>query len=160
MSTFILDTSMVLGYIRAAIYAEYAEKRFSVSVPPNISFVSVVTIGEIYSLSMQLGWGDDKQMKLKNILNKIPTVNINHPEILLRYAEIDAYSQGKHPLKKLPNGMTSRNMGKNDIWIAATCSVLNGVLLTTDHDFSHLDNVFLKIEYIDPRLKGSDANAK
>jgi len=157
MSTFVLDTGMVLGYIRAAAYAEYAEKRFSVSAPPNIAVVSVVTIGEIYSLSIQLGWGDEKQKKLKDVLSKIPVVNINHPEILGRYAEIDAFSQGKHTSKKLPTGVTSRNMGKNDIWIAATCSALNGTLLTTDQDFDHLNGVFLNLEYIDPKLKGSDA---
>ena len=160
MSTFVLDTTMVLGYIRAAAYAEYTEKRFSVWVPPNIAIVSVVTIGEIYSLSMQFGWGDGKQKKLKDILNKIPVVNINHPEVLGRYAEIDAFSQGKHPSKKLPTGMTSRNMSKNDIWIAATGSVLNAILLATDHDFDHLDSVFLKVEYTDQSLNGSDVNAQ
>jgi tRNA(fMet)-specific endonuclease VapC len=160
MSTFVLDTNMVLGYIRAAKYAEYVEKKYSVSTPPNIAIISVVTIAEIYSLSLQFGWGDDKQTKLKDILNKIPTVNINHPEILLKYAEIDAYSQGKHPIKKMPDGMTSRNMGKNDVWIAATCSVLNAILLTTDKDFNHLNNVFLHLEFIDPGLTSSDINAK
>lgn len=154
MSTFILDTSVVLGYIRAAPYADYAEEKFLVSSPPNIPLVSVVTIGEIYSLSMQLGWGQEKQLKLKNVLNAIPPVNINRPEILSRYAEIDAYSRGKYSPQKLPYA-TSRTMGKNDIWIAATCSVLNGILLTTDHDFDHLDNIFLKVEYIDPRMKRS-----
>ncbi len=149
---------MFLGYIRAAAYAEYAEKRFSVSMPPNIAIVSVVTIGEIYSLSIQFGWGDEKQKKLKDVLSKIPVVNINHPEILGRYAEIDAFSQGKHPSKELPTGMTSRNMGKNDVWIAATCSVLNGTLLTTDRDFDHLNGVYLKLEYIDPKLKEGDAD--
>jgi len=156
MSTFVLDTGMVLGYIRAAGFAEYAEKHFSVSTPPNIAIVSVVTIGEIYSLSVQFGWGSEKQKKLKEVLSKIPVVNINHPEILERYAKIDAFSQGKNPSKRLPGGTTSRNMGKNDVWIAATCSVLKGILLTTDHDYDHLNGVFLKLEYIDQKLKGAD----
>jgi tRNA(fMet)-specific endonuclease VapC len=148
MSTFILDTGMLVGYIRGSTYAEYAEKQFNASIPPNIPLVSVVSMGEIYSLSIQFGWGDEKKRKLREILNKIPVVDINRPEILDKYAEIDAYSQGKHPTKKLPSGLTSRNMGKNDIWIAATCSVLNGTLLTIDKDFMHLNGVFLKLEYI------------
>jgi tRNA(fMet)-specific endonuclease VapC len=33
---------------------------------------------------------------------------------------------------------SARNMGKNDIWIAATARVLGATLLTTDKDFNHL----------------------
>lgn len=36
-------------------------------------------------------------------------------------------------------------MGKNDLWIAATASVTNTTLITTDKDFVHLDNVYLKL---------------
>jgi tRNA(fMet)-specific endonuclease VapC len=48
-------------------------------------------------------------------------------------------------------------MGKNDLWIAATASVLKARLLTTDHDFDHLDGIFLDVLYIDPKLKAADA---
>jgi tRNA(fMet)-specific endonuclease VapC len=47
-------------------------------------------------------------------------------------------------------------MGKNDLWIAATASVLKAILLTTDHDFDHLDKVLVEVVYIDPKLTGSD----
>jgi predicted nucleic acid-binding protein len=40
-------------------------------------------------------------------------------------------------------------MGKNDLWIAATASVLEATLLTLDHDFNHLRNEFLQVETID-----------
>jgi tRNA(fMet)-specific endonuclease VapC len=40
-------------------------------------------------------------------------------------------------------------MGKNDIWIAATASVLNAVLLTTDNDFDHLHDEFLTVARVD-----------
>lgn len=46
-------------------------------------------------------------------------------------------------------GESSRNIGKNDLWIAATASVLNIPLITTDKDFLHLDKIFLKLEYFD-----------
>jgi tRNA(fMet)-specific endonuclease VapC len=36
-------------------------------------------------------------------------------------------------------------MGKNDLWIAATASVLNIPLITTDNDFIHLDKTFLTL---------------
>jgi len=157
MSTYILDTGIVLGYVHGAGYAEYVERHFSVFLPPNVAVISVVTIGEIYSLSLQLGWGEAKRDKLKDVLSKIPSIDISHQQIIEKYAEIDAYSQGKHPSLRLPQGVSSRNMGKNDIWIAATGAVLKGVLLTTDQDFDHLCSVFLKVEYIDQSLKGTDA---
>jgi predicted nucleic acid-binding protein len=47
-------------------------------------------------------------------------------------------------------------MGKNDIWIAATASVVNAILMTTDTDFDHLNGVFLSVVYIDPRLMKAD----
>jgi len=63
------------------------------------------------------------------------------------YAEIDAYSQGKFALKKFH--LSARNMGKNDLWIAATAKVLNLPLITSDNDFNHLENEYLKLTKID-----------
>ena len=40
-------------------------------------------------------------------------------------------------------------MGKNDVWIAATASVLDATLLTTDNDFDHLNKEFLTVAKID-----------
>jgi PIN domain. len=155
MTSYVMDTGILLGYIRGAGYASYVESRFAVSEPPNIALISVITVGEIYSLALQFNWGEDKKKKLNEIIQKIPTIDINSRQILKRYAEIDAYSQGKHASKKLPPSITARNMGKNDIWIAATGSVLKALLLTTDHDFDHLNGVFLEVRYIDPTLRGS-----
>jgi predicted nucleic acid-binding protein len=43
-------------------------------------------------------------------------------------------------------GNSSRNMGKNDLWIAATAYALNAVLLTTDADFDHLHQIFFEVK--------------
>ncbi len=44
--------------------------------------------------------------------------------------------------------MSARNMGKNDLWIAATAHILGAKLLTTDGDFNHLDGVFLDLKKV------------
>ena len=116
----------------------------------------MVSKGEIYSLAIQFAWGPQKRKELDDLLRRIPAVDINTERIIHRYAEIDAYSQAKDRTKPLPNGMTSRNMGKNDIWIAATGSVLNATLLTTDTNFDHLNGVFLAVVYIDQKLRAAD----
>ena len=157
MSTYLLDTGLLLGYIRGAGYAEYAERKHALSQPPNIPLISVVSKGEIYSLAIQFAWGSQKRKELDDLLRRIPAVDINTERIIHRYAEIDAYSQGKDRTKPLLDGMTSRNMGKNDIWIAATSSVLNATLLTTDTNFDHLNGVFIAVVYIDQKLKAADA---
>ena len=40
-------------------------------------------------------------------------------------------------------------MGKNDLWLAATASVLNLTLITSDQDFNHLAPTFLSLEALD-----------
>ncbi|MCP5054283.1 MAG: type II toxin-antitoxin system VapC family toxin [bacterium] len=153
MAKYLLDTGIILGYIRASDYAKYAEQKFQLMAPANISVMSIVSVGEIYSLSTQFHWGGKKKKSLEMVLNEIHQVDISSPQVLKRYAKIDAYSQGKLAGKKLPDGMeSSRNMGKNDLWIAATASVLNARLITTDKDFVHLDNTFLEMVYIDPAI--------
>ncbi|MEX0802489.1 MAG: type II toxin-antitoxin system VapC family toxin [Candidatus Binatia bacterium] len=152
MATYLLDTGILLGYVRGAGYAAYVERKFGLSQPSSIALVSIVSRGEIYSLAIQLGWGAQKRQELDALLRRIPVVDINTDQIIQRYAEIDAYSQGKDPGKLLPSGFTSRNMGKNDLWIAATTSVLRATLLTTDKDFDHLNGLFLDLVYIDRHL--------
>ena len=74
-------------------------------------------------------------------------MDINIDDIIYHYAEIDAFSQGKHPTLLL--GMSARSMGKNDLWIAATASVFSLTLITTDMDFNHLHDVFIDLQSID-----------
>ena len=80
------------------------------------------------------------------LCNELLITDINSQDLIERYAEIDAFSQGK--LLDRPLNMTSRNMGKNDLWVAATASVLDATLLTTDLDFNHLHNEFLTLELV------------
>ena len=108
--------------------------------------VSAVTEGEIRSIVIQNKWGTKKREKLEKLLKDTLIVPVEAKDIILRYAEIDAYSQGKLDGTALPSGLSSRNMGKNDLWIAATASVLEAKLLTTDADFDHLKDVFLDVE--------------
>lgn len=43
-------------------------------------------------------------------------------------------------------------MGKNDLWIAATARLADGILLTTDRDFDHLGSSGIKVERIAEEL--------
>ena len=93
----------------------------------NPFLLSIVTVGELHSLTHQFGWGTAKKRALETLLGDFTWVDINNRAILLAYREIDAWSPS-----------VGRTMGKNDVWIAATARVTNTTLLTTDRDFDHL----------------------
>ena len=70
-------------------------------------------------------------------------------EVLIdTYAQIDAYSQHRNPTFNDYSFKTDRNMGKNDLWIAATAALLGLKQITTDSDFDHLNEVFFDVEKI------------
>lgn len=146
--TYVFDTGIVVGYARDAPYARHVDAQFNPIVGDHITVVSVVSRGELFSLAYQFGWGEQKREELRRQLDRITTVGINQHEIISRYAEIDAYSQNELPDR--PLGTSDRNMGKNDVWIAATASVLDATLITIDTDFDHLHDKFLYRIYVDP----------
>ena len=111
--------------------------------------ISVVSLGELNSLTHQFNYGLKRQVKIQNLLNLVLKMDINIKAIIDKYGEIDAFSQGK--LKEKPLNMTARNMGKNDLWIAATASAYDLTLVTMDKDFQHLTPAFLKLKYVDIR---------
>ena len=107
----------------------------------------MVTVAELKSFVLQRDYGEKKIGALEKLLKKFRIIDINIEEILARYAEIDAYSQGK--LKGKKGTFSARNMGKNDLFIAATSSVYGLVLITTDKDFDHLSPEFISLKYVD-----------
>lgn len=94
--------------------------------------------------------GTSETRRLDDILRRIPRQSISHEAIIDRYAEIDAFSQGELDGNPLPEGVSARNMAKNDLWISATTSVLDATQLTTDRDFDHLADEFVDLAFVDP----------
>ncbi len=137
------DTNILLHYVRESDTTRKIEREFQPFDGANEIWVSVVSIGEIKSIALQSKWGKPRLQQLTTLLTLLAPVNIWSEDILDRYAEIDAYSQGKLPNRPLP--FSARNMGKNDLWIAACASILGATLLTTDADFNHLHDIFLPV---------------
>lgn len=143
---FVLDTNILIHYLRGSKVYEEVDRSFQPLDEKNVAVISAVTVGEIRSLALQRQWGAKRLQALENLMLKLVRIDISAEDIFARYAEIDAYSQNKLPARPLP--FTARNMGKNDLWIAATASVLEATLLTTDVDFEHLDGVFLQVKQV------------
>ena len=141
MKNLLFDTNILLYYIRKdanwqTIYATF-------DVDNSFNCLSVVSLGELYALGLRNNWGERRLKQIDIIKQNFTIIDINIDPIIHRYADIDAFSQGKHPT--MPSNTSSRTMGKNDLWIAATASVYDLTLLTSDRDFDHLDSVYLKL---------------
>jgi tRNA(fMet)-specific endonuclease VapC len=144
---YLFDTNIIIAYLRNNATAMFIEKTYSPLKKEFSPSISAVTLGELRSLALQNNWGDKRLKNLEGILEEIIVIDINAEDILSRYAEIDAFSQCRLAGRK--SNFTARNMGKNDLWIASTASVLDATLLTTDNDFDHLHEEFLQVAKID-----------
>ncbi len=109
---YLLDTNVVLALIRANPLGAFIDRRFGLRAALNRSMICVVTVGEMLSLVRQFQWGQNKREQLRTLLDEVVWLDINHPDILDAYGEVDHSSirQG-------------RKLGKNDAWIAATAKV-------------------------------------
>lgn len=145
--TYVLDTNIILTYFRKHSSWYRIEETFGIFESGTEVMIPSIIIGELRSLAIQNGWGERKIAKLEELIKRfIPLTDLTD-DVINRYAEIDAFSQGKLPGRKLD--CSARNMGKNDLWIAAVTSTLNATLITTDGDFDHLNSRFLNVARFD-----------
>jgi tRNA(fMet)-specific endonuclease VapC len=148
MNNILLDTNILIHLVRGNAIAQKVKEYVGTINDPQL-FVSVVNIAEAESLMLQWNWTAEKTESLKKTITSFIAIDIEHnnKELLEAYISIDAYSQGK---TSSPNGEplknSSRNMGKNDLWIAATAYAMNATLLTTDGDFDHLNESFINLK--------------
>ena len=146
---YLLDTNILVHLVRESAKAAAIEQQFSLFSHENDLYISAVSKGEILSFAKQADWGTPKMTRLFDILEQISSFPIDgHSPLMDAYADLDAYSQGKHPDYLPPRGFTARNMGKNDLWIAATAFLMDVPLLTTDHDFEHLHPNFIVVHRV------------
>jgi tRNA(fMet)-specific endonuclease VapC len=142
---YLFDTNILVHAVRNSPIYQSVEINLDLFSPLNSTHISTVSVGEIYSLALHNKWGQNRQNALEVFLQLTQTLPVATRQLMKAYAEIDAYSQGKHPTGSLPMNMSARNMGKNDLWIAATAHVLDATLVSMDKDFTHLDGVFLNL---------------
>jgi len=144
---YVLDTNILLLYLRDKAAKHNIETKYKLFSNDNNLIISAVTIGEIKSIGSRNKWEKKRIGAVESFLSQLIIVGIHFEDLINAYAELDTFSQGKHETKQLR--FSARNMGKNDLWIAATAVVTNSKLITTDHDFQHLSKTFLDLVLID-----------
>ncbi len=106
--------------------------------------LSVVVAAELQVFALRLNWQGQKLAYLAGMQERFPPIEITD-SLIPSYARVDAYSQGHLPAFALPIGMTARNMGKNDLWIASPALYFDVELHTADNDFDHLEALGLRV---------------
>ncbi len=141
---YVLDTNILLIWLKDPVRKKVVEESYGPLNYGNTPIISAVTIGEMRSLALKNSWGDRRIKIVEDLIEELVIVGVQYSELFDAYARIDAFSQGK----LAANNISARNMGKNDLWIAATAMVTNSRLITADKDFKHLDGAFFEVIYL------------
>lgn len=144
---YVNDTNILVLLITNPRFEAFFHQRY-LEQSTNRFIISAVTEGEIRGLAKSRRWGTQKLRQLELALDYHLIAPIKNKAVIEAYAEIYAYSQGKLLEKPLPKGMSARNMGKNDLWIAATTLTAKATLITTDNDFRHLQNSYFPVNFL------------
>ena len=64
-SRYLLDTGVLLGFIREAEWAGRAREEYNLGDRETIVFTSTVCVGELLALAEKFGWGETKGHILK-----------------------------------------------------------------------------------------------
>jgi tRNA(fMet)-specific endonuclease VapC len=137
---YLLDTNILVLYIRAGDLAKRIEERFALRQSLYKPMISIVSVGEILSLARQFAWGGDKTDIMERLLKDVVQIDISSIEVLRAYAELD------HHTRK-----AGKQIGKNDLWIAATAKATGATLLTMDRDFDCLADALIQRIWIDQK---------
>ena len=139
----LLDTNILIHYIRGDRVAQQIEIDYNLKKRSPRPLIAYVTLGEIESLALQFGWGDKKITQMRKLCQQLTIVPIERWQIVEKYAEIDRFSQKECG--------SAKNMGKNDLWIAAIAAVTGAYLITSDRDFEHLAGIKINCIKIEPK---------
>lgn len=144
MNKYVLDTSIVLHYIRKSKTYQQIEKDINLSDSDASILISAVTVGEIEGFVQRREYGNDKINRMKDLLDKIIIVDISGKDtgMMKAYSNLWNYSKNTHPTEKLGQSIS---IGQNDIWIASLALITDSTLISTDSDFDHLSPKWIKL---------------
>jgi tRNA(fMet)-specific endonuclease VapC len=140
--SYVLDTNVLLHLIRGQDLGAKIDQAFGLTSTLHRQIVSIVTQAELWVIADRKGWGLAKRNTLQQALDNLVVIPIDGTDL------VEAYVRIARADSEAVEG--ARNMGKNDIWIAATAFYTQLPLLTTDKDFRFLHNDLLQVMWIDP----------
>jgi tRNA(fMet)-specific endonuclease VapC len=137
----LLDTNILLAYVRLnRIYAA-VESQYTLLTTTPAPLISIVSEGELRALAAEFNWGTTKRLVMEELLARFTIVPLPFADVLDRYVQVSEHCR-----------RGGRVVGKNDLWIAATAMATGATLLTTDKDFDPLHPTLLARDWIDPAI--------
>lgn len=135
----LLDTGVVFQALRDNALWKRIEAEHQLLSRKDRPLLPIVCVGELLALGRMNGWGVPRITALETLLTNLTIADIRSRQVLEKYAEIKAFVRGKE-------------IGQNDIWIAAIASATGAHVLTCDTDFQRLEEgLFLTQTYYNPR---------
>lgn len=108
---YVLDTNILLHYLRESDLSVRLDQQFGpLNSSENEAILSVVSVGEIRAIAKINRWGKKRISKIEALCEELLITDIYSEDLIERYAEIDAFSQGR--LDGRPLKMSSRKHGK------------------------------------------------
>lgn len=144
MNKYVLDTGIVLHYIRKSNTYQQIEKDINLSDSDATILISAVTVGEITGFAQRQNYGKEKLTRMNDLLENIIIVDISgkDTDMMEAYSNLWNFSKNTHPTEILGKSI---GIGQNDIWIAALTMITGSTLITTDSDFDHLTPKWIKL---------------
>lgn len=144
MRKFVLDTNILLHYVRQSELAQEVERELNLISQNAIPMIASVSIGEMEGFVQRQEWGQAKINRLKKLVEKIAVIDIAaaDDQLMNAYATLWNYSKNALPGDKLGNSI---GIGQNDVWIAALAHTAKAALVTTDGDFDHLNGKWITV---------------
>lgn len=144
MRKFVLDTNILLHYVRQSALAQEVEDNLNLLSRDAIPMIASVSIGEMEGFVQRQQWGQAKVNRLKKLVEKIAVIDIAaaDDQLMNAYATLWNYSKNALPDYKLGKSI---GIGQNDVWIAALAHTAKAALVTTDGDFDHLNGKWITV---------------
>lgn len=123
---YLLDTTVLLHWVRDSKQAQTVERQFQLSTSPLRPLICEVSLGEMRAFSRSMNWGATKLERLSRIEREFAAVDISDPRVLDAYADLSTLAR---------RSGWSIFHGKNDLWVGAATFATQTHLLTMDEDF-------------------------
>lgn len=144
MKKFVLDTNILLHYVRQSDLSQKIESELNLLSQEVVPIIASVSIGELEGFTQRLQWGENKIKRLNNLVSKVVVIDITGEDerLMKSYATLMNYSKNALPDNKLGKSV---GIGQNDVWIAALTKTARAELVTTDGDFDHLNKKWITV---------------
>ena len=150
MIRYLLDTNLLLGTLSKKSWALDAYDEFQLNESDVYRYTSIICYGEILALATRNQWQNKKLANLRELLDDISVLHVDHVKIAKAYSAIRSWSERQ--TFDSPGGISppnpGRSMQQNDLWIAATAHVHKITLLSTDKDFEHLQDAWIEFRHL------------